>query len=45
MFPLLWKLISICELNSLKVLAVIRDGTSPNRKLFGMHFPMTKGIT
>ena len=42
MFPLLWKAISICELHSLKVLAVTSDGTSPNRKLFRMHFPMTK---
>ena len=42
MFPLLWKAISICELNSLKVLAVTCDGASPNRKLFRMHFPMTK---
>ena len=41
MFPLLWKAISICELNSLKVLAVTCDGASPNRKLFKMHFPMT----
>ena len=42
MFPLLWKAISICELNSLKVLAVKYDGASPNRKLFRMYFPMTK---
>ena len=42
MFPLLWKAISICELDSLKVLAVTCDCTSPNRKLFRMHFPMTK---
>ena len=42
MFPLLCKEISICELNSLKVLAVTYDGASPNRKLFRMHFPMTK---
>ena len=42
MFPLLWKAISICELHSRKVLAVKSDGTSPNRKLFRMHFPMTK---
>ena len=41
MFPLLWKAISICELNSLKVLAVTCDGASPNRKLFKMHFPVT----
>ena len=42
MFPLLWKAISICELNSLKVLAVTCDGASPTHKLFHMHFPMTK---
>ena len=30
MFLLLWKTISICELNSLKVLAVTCDGVSPN---------------
>ena len=42
MFPLLWKAISICELNSLKVLAVTCDGASPIRKLFRMHFPLTK---
>ena len=42
MFPLLWKAISICELNSLKVLAVTCEDASPNRRLFRMHFPMTK---
>ena len=42
MFPLLWKAISTCELNSLKVLAVTCDSASPNRKLFRMHFPTTK---
>ena len=42
MFPLLWKTISICELNSLKILAVTSDGASQNRKLFRMYFPMTK---
>ena len=42
MFPLPRKAISICELNSLKVLAVTCDGASPNCKLFRMHFPMTK---
>ena len=41
MFPLLWKAISICEVNSLKVLAVTCDGASPNCKLFKMHFPIT----
>ena len=41
MFSLLWKAISIWELNSLKVLAVTCDGASPNRKLFKIHFPMT----
>ena len=41
MFPLLWKAISICEMNMLKVLAVTCDGASPNRKLFKMHFHMT----
>ena len=42
MFPLLLKVISICELNSLKVLAVTCDCASPNRKLFRMNFLMTK---
>ena len=42
MFPHLWKAISICEINSLKVLAVTCDGASPNRKLLRMHFPMAK---
>ena len=41
MFPLIWKTISICELNCLKVLAVTCNGASPNRKLFKMHFSMT----
>ena len=41
MFLLLWKAISICELNSLKVLAVTCDGASSNHKLFKMHFLMT----
>ena len=42
MFLLLWKAISICEKNSLKVIAVTCDGASPNRKLFGMHLHLTK---
>ena len=42
MFPLLWKAIVICELNSLKFLAITCDGALSNRKLFHMHFPMTK---
>ena len=42
MLPLLWKAISICELNSLKFLAVTCDGASLNGKLFPMHFLMTK---
>ena len=42
MFPLLWKAISICEMNELKILAVTCDGASPNRKLFRMHFHMTQ---
>ena len=41
MFSFLWKVNSICELNSLKVLADTCDGAYPNRKLFKMHFPMT----
>ena len=41
MFLLLWKGISICEMNMLKVLAVTCDGASPNQKLFKMHFHMT----
>ncbi|XP_065654860.1 uncharacterized protein LOC136081473 [Hydra vulgaris] len=41
-FPLLWKAIGICELNSLKVIAVTCDGASANRKLFKMHFTMTR---
>ncbi|XP_065645377.1 uncharacterized protein LOC136075866 [Hydra vulgaris] len=40
-FPLLWKAIGICELNSLKVIAVTCAGASANRKLFKMHFTMT----
>ena len=38
MFPLLWKAISIYELNSSKVLAVTCDGASPNLKLFPCIF-------
>ena len=34
MFPLLWKAISVCEKGSLKVIIVILDGASPNRKIF-----------
>ena len=41
MFPLLWKAISILELNSLKVIAVTCDGAAPNRKVFTMHSEMT----
>ena len=40
-FPLLWKTVGICELNSLKVIAVTSDGTSENRKLFKMDFHLT----
>ena len=42
MFPIMWKAISICELNSIKVLAVTCDGAPQNRKLFKMHFHMTR---
>ena len=42
MFPLLWKAISTCEPNSLKVLAVTCHDASINSKLFRMHFPITK---
>ena len=34
--------ISMCELNSLIVLAVSCNGASSNRRLFCMHFPTTK---
>ena len=34
MFPLLWKAISVCKKGSLKVIIVILDGASPNRKIF-----------
>ena len=37
-FPLLWKAVGICELISLKVIAVTCDGASANRKLSKMHF-------
>ena len=40
-FPLLWKAVGICELNSLKVIAVTCDGASANCKLFKMHFHLT----
>ena len=43
MFPLLWKAISICVKNSLKVIAVTCGGASPNRKLFRMHWHLTQG--
>ena len=33
MLPFLWKAISTCELNSLKVLAASCNGVSPNRNL------------
>ena len=43
LFPLFWKAVGICELKcGLKVLAATCDGASPNRKLFKMHFTMTK---
>lgn len=41
MFPLVWKAISICEANDIKILALTCDGASPNRALFRMHFTMT----
>ena len=40
-FPQLWKAAVICELNSLKVIAVTCDGASVNWKLFKMHFHLT----
>ena len=40
-FQLLWTAVGICELNSLKVIAVTCDGASANRKLFKMHFHLT----
>ena len=45
MFQLIQKETSICELNSLKVLAVTCDNVSPNIKLLCMHSPMTKMMT
>ena len=42
MFPLSWKVISLCEKSSLKVIAVTCDGAFPNRKLFRMHCHLTK---
>ena len=42
MFLLLWKAMSICEMNMLKVLTVTCDEASPNRKLFKMHFHMMR---
>lgn len=40
LFPLLWKAVSICESNDIRVLAVTCDGASSNRKLFDMHFKL-----
>ena len=40
-FPLLWKALRRCELNSLKVIAVTCDGASANRKSSKMHFHLT----
>ena len=40
-FPLLWKVDGICELNSLKVIVVTCDDVSANRKLFKMHLHLT----
>ena len=37
----LWKVIDICESNSLKILVFIYDGASLNRKLFKSHFHLT----
>ena len=43
MFPLFWKAVGICEIQcNLKVVAATCDGASPNRRLFRMHFHMTK---
>lgn len=38
---LLWKVIDICESNSLKILVFICDRASQNRKLFKSHFHLT----
>ena len=40
-FPIICNAVKICELNSLKVIAVTCDGASANRKLFKMHFHLT----
>ena len=40
-FPLLWKAVGICELNSLKVIACTCDGASVNYELFKMRFNLT----
>ena len=40
-FPLLRKTVGICELNSLKEIAVTCNGVSANRKLFKMHLHLT----
>ena len=40
-FPLLWKAVEMCELNSLKMIAVTCDGASANRKLSKIHFHLT----
>ena len=42
-FPLLWKALRICGLNSLKVIAVTCDGASANHKLSKLHFHLTFG--
>ena len=37
-FPLLWKAVGICELRSLKAIAVTCDGALANHKMLKMHF-------
>ena len=42
MFILVWKAISICEMNNIKILGLTCDGASANRKMIKMHSHMTK---
>ena len=42
MFLLVWKAISICELNNIKIVGLTCDGASHNRKMFKMHSQMTE---
>ncbi len=44
LFPIVWNAIRLVETTGLKVIAVIADGASPNRRFFRMHRTGANGL-